>query len=144
MARLNADLSNYSESTSYEALPPGWYQAIVEDSEIRTGPKGEYINWTFQLIGNNKKVWDIMSLSNKISMERLKSLAIACQHKNPNFISDTEELHGEELMIKLKIQEDEKYGTKNSICGFRTVNSKKPIDAKKKTSTEEAKLPWNI
>jgi hypothetical protein len=123
MAQINANLANYETQESFSPLPPGEYKATVMDSEIKQGGKGPYINWTFKISGHPNKVWDIMSLGNDISMQRLKTLAVACGHKNPNYIADTEELHGKYFIVKLKIEIDEtgQYAPKNKVAGFKCV-----------------------
>jgi len=128
MAQLNANLSNVEGQIGFETLPPGWYRARVESSEIKEGPKGNYINWTFGIVGKPNRVWDRMSLSNEISMKRLKGMAIACGHKNPNFIADTEELHGLECMVRLKLETDEtgQYEPKNAISAFKPIDGTAP------------------
>lgn len=140
MAQLNANLSNIEGQIGFEPLPPGFYRARVEDSEIKEGPAGNYIAWTLQIVGKPNKVWDRMSLSNEISMKRLKGMAMACGHKNPNFIGDTEELHGLECMVRLKIETDEtgKYEPKNAITAFKPIDGSTPTMAAPVPTTEAA------
>ncbi|MGD9216518.1 MAG: DUF669 domain-containing protein [Desulfobacteraceae bacterium] len=154
MAQLNANLTNYESETGFDVLPPGWYHAKVIDSAIKQGNKGPYINWTYEIVGRPNRVWDIMSTGNEFSMKRLKSLAVCAGHPNPNFIADTEELHGKEFLVQLKIEKDPsgQYGDKNKASGF------KPLDAgKEKTSvaspaagqqpaseqTQQVVMPWD-
>ncbi len=144
MAQLDKDLTDYEESSDFELLPPGWYEARVADSEIKEGPKGDYINWTFEIIGHPAMVWDIMSLGNDISMRRLKSLAVCAGHSNPNYIADTEELHGKELLVKLKIEKDKtgEYADKNRISAFKPMADNKPPKPVVKPDTKDQKMPW--
>lgn len=137
MAQLNANLTNVDGQVGFETLPPGWYRAQVVDSEIKEGPKGNYIRWTFAISGKPNKVWDTMSLANEISMKRLKGLAIAAGHPNPNFIADTEELHGKECMVRLKVETDPtgQYEPKNAISAF------KPVDGAPAAPTQIAEAP---
>jgi hypothetical protein len=126
MTIINIDLSNVQTDEGFDTLPPGWYEAEVEDSEIKNGKNAEYIQWTFSIISKPNKVWDIMSFSEKaypITQKRLKSLAIACGHHNPNYVADTEELHGCRLLIRLKIDKDVtgQYGDKNKITDFKPL-----------------------
>jgi len=130
----------------------------VIDSEIKDGPKGNYIDWTYEIVGKPNRIWDVMSLSNSVSMSRLKSLAVACGLHNPNFIADTEELHGREFMVRLKIEEDEngQYEPKNKATAFKAVEEScvKPVSfqqpridahiASSKTSTQsqQPRMPW--
>lgn len=124
MAQLNANLTGVEGQVGFEVLPPGWYPAQVVDSEIKDGPKGSYIQWTFELTGKPNRIWDVMSLGNEISMKRLKGLAIAAGHPNPNFIGDTEELHGKQCMIRLKVETDPNghYEPKNKISAFKALD----------------------
>ena len=123
MAQLNANLSEYDTQESFDVLPPGEYAAQVVDSEIKEGAKGPYINWTFQVAGKPNKIWDVMSLGNEVSMKRLKTLATCAGHVNPNYIADTEELHGKAIVLKLKVETDEtgQYAPKNKVAGFRSL-----------------------
>ena len=46
MAKVNADLSNYETQERPDPLQPGWYEAVVHNSEIKQGPSGPYITWS--------------------------------------------------------------------------------------------------
>jgi hypothetical protein len=77
-------------------------------------------------------------------------MAIACGHKNPNFIADTEELHGLQCMVKLKIETDEtgKYEPKNAISAFKPIEGVAAGPAlvatpeAKAAPAPKAKMPW--
>ena len=91
MAQINQDMSGYDTQEGFEPLKAGWYEAVILDSEIKKGPAGPYINWQFGIVGHPNKVWDVMSLGNSVSMQRLKTLCKCCGHPNPNYLADTEE-----------------------------------------------------
>lgn len=120
---VNINLTGVEVQEGFDVLPVGWYTAIVEDSEIKDGPKGSYINWQFAIEGKPNKVWDIMSLGNEISIRRLKSLTVFCGHQNPNYLQDTNELHGARVQVRLKIETDDtgQYEPKNRISAFKPV-----------------------
>ena len=126
MAQISVDLTQYEAQEGFDLLPPGWYSAEIVDSEIKEGKKGPYINWTFQIIGKPNKIWTITSLGNEISLEILKTIATCCGHRNPNYIADTEELHGKRCQIKVKIKTDESgtYEPKNEISGYKPMDGK--------------------
>jgi len=146
MALVNMDLNNYEEEVGFEVLPPGWYEAQVVDSDIKEGGKGQYINWTLDIVGKPNKVWDIMSLSNDISLKRLKTMAVCCGHPNPNFLADTEELHGKFCQIRLKIEKDKTgtYEDKNRITAFKPSKpSNTPANQiETEAKAEPTKKPW--
>lgn len=137
MSQIDQDLSGYSEQIGFDCLSPGWYSARVIDSEIKEGPKGQYINWTFEITGYPNRVWDVMSLSSEVSKRRLKTLAKCSRHPNPNYIADTDELHGLSCMVRLKIERSEEYDDKNRITAF------KPIEDPKEDPDTEADLGGN-
>jgi len=141
MAQLNANLNDYDSQEGFDPLAPGWYQARVANSEIKNGPKGDYINWEFDIIGHPNKVWDVMSLGNEVSMRRLKTLATCSGHRNPNYIGDTEELHGLECLVNLKVETDPtgQYEPKNKIKGFKPVGKPKVVPGGKATAEPQAK-----
>ena len=60
---INMDLTGVEAKATFDPLPPGDYQATIENSEVKTGSKGEYISWTFSIDDKPNKVWDIMSLA---------------------------------------------------------------------------------
>ena len=150
MVQLNADLSSVEEQQPFDCLAPAWYPAEVVDSEIKEGPKGMYINWTWQILGKPNKVFDIMSLTNEISMSRLKSMAIACRHPNPQFVENTDDLHGKPCQVRLKIEKDPsgQYSDKNKITGFRDIDFTATSSESKATiqpnaiTQKQIKMPW--
>jgi len=131
MANLGIDLTGIEAQEGFDLLPPGDYHARVANSEIKEGAKGPYIQWEFEIVGKPNRVWDIMSLSNKISLQRLKTLATVAGHPNPNNLQDTEELHGLECIVKLKIEHDKTgmYDDKNRISSFKPLKNKSVMPA---------------
>ena len=121
MANINKNLTNYDVQEGFDLLEPGWYEVRVIDSQIKEGPKGDYILWTLEIIGKPNRIWDNMSLGNDVAMSRLKTLAKCCGHPNPSYIGDTEELHGKMCQVRLKVEKDDtgRYEPKNKITAFK-------------------------
>jgi len=145
MAQLNADLSNYDTQEGFDVLEPGWYEAVVSDSEIKDGKNGSYIQWTWEVVGKPNRLWDYMSLGNEVAMQRLKTMAACCGHSNSNFLADTEELHGKKCLLRLKIQKDEGYEPKNKITSFKPIEKSttpQPPPVEKPTAQPQQKMPW--
>lgn len=128
MAQINANLSEYEAEEKLSPLPPGWYEAEVSDSEIKQGKTSGnmYIQWEFQVIGKPNKVWMTTVLGNDIAMKILKTMATCLGHRNPNYIADTEELHGRRCQIRLVIKTDPNgdYDAKNEVKGFKPIEKK--------------------
>ena len=111
---LNMNLSNVDDS-AYKPLPAGDYPVRVIDSEVRESRSGESrLSFTYQITSGQyagRQIFDGFSLwsSNptavEISQRRLKSMALACHHPNPNYIQDSSEFHGKEMIVRTAIRE---------------------------------------
>ena len=143
MAQLNADMTNYDTQEGFEPLKAGWYEAEIQDSEIKKGPAGPYINWTFGIVGYPNKVWDVMSLGNSISMQRLKTLCKCAGHPNPNYLADTEEIHGKRCLVRLKIEVDEsgQYDPKNKVSAFKAIETTQSLPQETAAAAPAGTLP---
>ena len=114
MAILNANLSSYQTQEGSVIIPPGEYQVRVIDSKISTAKTGsQLLQVTFEIQGpthRGMKLFDNFVLGHDVAMSRLKTLAHVSGHPSPDYIRETEELHGLQLIVKVKIEEDAKYG----------------------------------
>ena len=112
---LNQNLAQTEEYGTYKALPPGDYAVRVIDDPVRETRAGESrLTFTYEVIDGpyaGRQIFDGFSLwsSNpkavSVAQSRLKSLAIACRHRNPNYIADSSELLGKELIVRTAIRE---------------------------------------
>ena len=112
---LNMNLSNVEESGNYTPLPAGDYPVRVIDSEVRESRSGESrLSFTYQVTSGQyagRQIFDGFSLwsSNpkavNVAQSRLKSMALACHHPNPNYIQDSSEFHGREMIVRTAIRE---------------------------------------
>lgn len=112
MATLNFDLSETGNFDSYSLLDPGEYAVRITDSSITETRSGESrLTFVYTVDGTNRKVFDNLSFwsSNPkavdMAKKKLKSIAIACGHKNPNYVADSSELHGKQMLVTLGIRE---------------------------------------
>lgn len=128
MARINADLSGYDTCDDFAPVPPGEYVVKVDSTEVKVSKAGnEMVSVMFEILGPThagRKLFDQFVLKNEVAMKRLKSLATAAGHRNPNWISDSDELHGLECIVKVKVddQENTGYEPKNVISSFKPLN----------------------
>ncbi len=112
---LNMNLTNTEEYGTYRPLPPDDYRIRIVDSEIRQTRTGENrLSYTYEVIDGpyaGHQIFDGFSLwsSNpkavSVAQSRLKSLAIACRHPNPNIIADSSEMHGKTCVVRTAIRE---------------------------------------
>jgi len=154
MAQINANLEGVTpqEGKGFEVRSPGWYPLRINDSDIKTKEGSEPCIHLEIVIedGRPGKVWDYLSLGQKltksgktaqeISFERLKAIAIAVGHPNPNYIADTGELHGLRCLGKLKIKKDPKgvYDDKNEITAYKPITGNAVPAPPQATETTQA------
>lgn len=151
MAQINTNLSDYEVQDAFETLTPGWYEAVVDNSEVCVAKSSgnQYIKWTFSIEGKPNKIWTNTMLNNDVSMRILKTMATCCGHKNPNYIADTEELHGKKCQIKVAVDVDKNgdYEPKNVIKGFKpstqvSASTAKFTAASVTEQTKSVQMPW--
>lgn len=127
MAQINVDLKDYQEYDDFTPIPPGEYVVHVVDSEVKQSKSGNWMAaFTFEILGPNhvgRKLWDNFVLSNEVALRRLKSMAVATKHPNPNYLRDTEELHGRKCIVRVDIREEEGYQPQNRIKAFKALEA---------------------
>lgn len=125
MGTLNLDLSNIEAMDDFSPVPPGEYVVTVADSEVTHSKAGNLMaTLTYEILGPThagRRIWDHYVIKNEVAMKRLKSMAQAAGHRNPNFIRDTEELHGLRCIVRVTVEEQDGYAPKNKITAFKPL-----------------------
>lgn len=142
MAKLNMDLSEYDEG--FDLIPPKTEEEFeIISGEVKQGQKGRYINWVVVACGKyaGKRIWDNMSLTHEVGLRRLKAMATACGHKNPNYIADTDELVGKRFIgvVGIEIDKNGQFEDKNKITAFKAKGGTKPKPQDFKEFIDESK-----
>ena len=115
MAVLNMNLSNYDALDVYRPLPPGDYPVAIVDSEIKETKTGDQqVVFTYEI---------------QEGEHRLKTIAIACGHRNPNMVSDTSEFHGHYMFITCGAPREYNGKEYTNISGYADINSKQAAGA---------------
>ena len=122
------DANEVDPSSTFEPLPAGKYNALIFASETKTTSKGDgqYLSLTFKITAPEeyagRQVWCNLNLDNpsakavEIAQKQLSSICRATGVMNPE---DSEELHGIEMVIRLKVRpETAQYPASNEISGF--------------------------
>jgi hypothetical protein len=117
MARINMDLTEV-KTDGYRVLPEDWYAATVMDSELTESTTGKpMITWTWHL-DSGRRLRDYVLIEAPSGQEKLKKMAQALGHPNPNFVGDSDELHGLRCLIKVVVKDG-----KNWINGFKPLHN---------------------
>lgn len=139
------DCTQVEPAKAFEALPAGWYTAMVDESEIK-GTKagtGFYMKVRFSLLDEgmkNRKVFANITLRNpsqqaeEIGMRELSALGHAVGVLN---IGDSAQVLNKVLQIKLAIKTSEQYGTQNEVKGYKAQGDAAAV-ADQPSATEAA------
>jgi len=139
---------------NFDPLPPGWYQGGIKSAELKTTKdgSGKYIAVRYDITGpthSGRVVFGNINIRNKsekaeeIGRQQLGDLIRAIGLPT---ISDTDQLIGGNVSIKLAIREQEGYEPTNEIKAYKaTDGSKAPaISAPQAASASNGKAapPW--
>lgn len=131
MAQLNFDASTVSPSESIEAIPAGWYNAQIDQSEMKPTKDGSgaYLELRFSVLDGqyaNRKVFTRLNLrnSNPVAQEiAYKQLSAICHATGVMQVQDSQQLHGRPLKIKVKVRAASgDYEASNEISSFKNIN----------------------
>lgn len=159
MAYIGTDLKSVTQDDmdgpgGWKCLEPGEYAMVVTDSDYKSNRAGNGANLMLavQTVDGKAKWREFLALDNKseaavrIARAKLKQLAIAVGHKNPDYIGDSAELHGKPFLavVKTEVANDPKFGDLNGevnrIAAFKPMNGAKlQADAEAKQATAKAK-----
>lgn len=124
-------------TNNYDAIPAGMYEATIANAEIKSAKSGgKYINIRYDITGPahiGRVVFGMITLSNpsqkaeEVGKTQLGELVQAIGLDKP--LADTDQLIGGSLIIKLDVEESEKYGSQNRVRGFRPASKAKPTVA---------------
>jgi len=146
MPVFDFDVSTYEapKRTSFEPLPPGDYNAMITDSQMKITKSGtgEYLELTLQIIEgahSGRRLWERLNVvnSNKVAEEiarsQLNGIKLAC---NIDKLESSEQLHDIPFIVSLDI--DRRDPTRNKIMGYTPAGSA-PRPA---TAAPSNKKPW--
>lgn len=132
-AILNFDATNIAPDTgSQDALPAGWYDVVMEASEMKPTKDGTgaYLETKFNVIAPQphagKKVFARLNLRNQNATAQeiaYKQLSAICHAVGVLQVADSAQLHNLPLKVKLKLRKaDGDYEANNEITAFKNIN----------------------
>lgn len=139
------------DTGGFEPLPAGEYQVNIGGAELcnTKAGTGQYINLALDVIGpthQGRKLWAKLNIRNpsakaeEIGRSQLNSVMRAIGLVN---LSDTDELIGGKLTVKVTIKDDE-YGRGNEVKAYKAIGgSAAPVPAAATASAPaKAAPPW--
>lgn len=127
---MRISIPKEEQGTEYELAYPGNYVARIVNSEVKAGPKAEYIEWTFELDGVTQnaegapvtgrigRVFERTTLAEGAKW-RLAQLVKAAEADPADF--DPTELHGKEIRVDVEVSREQGYKPRNEIKKFYKV-----------------------
>ena len=132
MAQLNFDATQVAPEMGFETVPAGWYNAMIDESEIKPTKDGSgaYLQTRFNIIDGqyaNRKIYMRLNLRNtnpvaqEIAYKQLSAIAHAVGVLH---VQDSSQLHGLPMKIKVKLRKDTsgQYEDSNEISSIKNIN----------------------
>jgi hypothetical protein len=140
---------------NYEPLPAGWYTVTISQAELKDtkAGNGQYIKLRYDVTGpthQGRVVFGNLNIKNpnqkaeEIGRQQLGDIMRAIGLAK---VTDTDQLIGNSLSIKLDVKQDAQYGASNEVKGFKSVSgSAAPaaasMPAAAAPATAKAAPPW--
>lgn len=113
-----------------DPIPEGWYNVMIDNSEISPTKNGDgaVLKLRFKVVdGNfiNRSVYGRLNIRNandiaqRIALAQLSAISHAVGIMQ---VSDSQQLHGIPLKIRVKVVEQEGYSPSNDIIAYKNVN----------------------
>lgn len=125
------EMPKNERSGDFSPLPAGWYTARITAAEIKetNARTGQYIKIRYDIVGpthQGRVVFGNLNIKNpnpkaeEIGRQQLGDLMRAVGMAR---VSDTDELIGKVLVIKLKVREAQgEYAASNDVSGFKATD----------------------
>jgi hypothetical protein len=139
---------------SFEPLPAGWYTSTISQAELKAtkAGNGQYIKLRYDITGpshqgrvvfGNLNIKNANAKAEEIGRQQLGEIMRAIGLAK---VTDTDQLIGGQISIKLDVKQDEKYGASNEVRGYKSVSgSAAPVAASSPASapaSTKAAPPW--
>jgi len=140
---------------NFEPLPAGWYTVTISEAELKDtkAGNGQYIKLRYDVTGpthQGRVVFGNLNIKNpnqkaeEIGRQQLGDIMRAIGLAK---VTDTDQLIGNSLSIKLDVKQDAQYGASNEVKGFKSMSgSAAPaaasMPAAAAPATAKAAPPW--
>jgi hypothetical protein len=140
---------------NFEPLPAGWYTVTISQAELKDtkAGNGQYIKLRYDVTGpthQGRVVFGNLNIKNpnpkaeEVGRQQLGDIMRAIGLAK---VTDTDQLIGNSLSIKLDVKQDAQYGASNEVKGFKSVSgSAAPVAASMPAAaapaTAKAAPPW--
>lgn len=117
-------------NSNYDPLPAGWYTATITQAELKDtkAGNGQYIKLRYDITGpshQGRVVFGNLNIKNQsakaeeIGRQQLGEIMRAIGLAK---VTDTDQLIGGQISIKLEVKNDAQYGASNEVKAFKSVS----------------------
>jgi hypothetical protein len=117
-------------NSNYDPLPAGWYTATITQAELKDtkAGNGQYIKLRYDITGpshQGRVVFGNLNIKNpnpkaeEIGRQQLGEIMRAIGLAK---VTDTDQLIGGQISIKLEVKNDAQYGASNEVKAFKSVS----------------------
>lgn len=123
------DATQVEPQESFDPIPAGEYNVLIEDSEMKPtkSGNGEYLQITFSVLDgqyNGRKIWDRLNLlnPNQTAVDIAnRTLSAICHATGVMNLTDSVQLHGKTLRVKVAVSQREGYDPSNEIKAYKAI-----------------------
>jgi hypothetical protein len=143
MAQLNFDASQVDPQQSLEPLPTGWYNCVIDNSEIKPTKDGTgaYLSLSFRVLDGDcagRKVYTNLNIQNKNMVAQeiaFKQLSAICHAVGVIQCPQSELLHDKPLQLRVTLQPPKDgYDASNNVKAFKAIED---------GGMQPVQTPWN-
>lgn len=135
MVQLNFDARTVAPAEAPEAIPAGWYNARVTNSEMKptSDGSGAYLQLEMTILDGdfaNRKLFDRINLQNKNPVATeigYRQLSAVCHATGVIQVQDSQQLHGIPLKVKVSLRpagpgaDGKHYDASNEVKGYKNI-----------------------
>lgn len=142
-------------NNNFDVLPAGWYSATIAKAELKNtkAGTGQYIAVQYNITGpsfQGRVVFGNLNIRNpnpkaeEIGRQQLGDLMRSIGLAK---VSDTDQLIGGNLQIKVKVTKSDEYGDGNDVGGFKAIGGAMPsmpssAPSSTPAASSKAAPPW--
>ena len=143
--------NNVDPNTTFDPIPAGWYKAIITASEEKStkAKDGSYLEMKVEVVEGGHKgrlIFERLHLNNKNQTAvdiAQKTLSAICHATGVMTPSNSSELHGKPVMVKVSITPAQGgYDAGNEIKGYEAVDKEQAPAASSGGGGGDNTPPW--
>ncbi len=131
------DAADLPQGGNFDPMPAGWYTATIADAELKPTKdgSGQYIKVRYDITGpthqgrvvfGNLNIKNASAKAEEIGRQQLGEIMRAIGLAK---VTDTDQLIGGSLQIKLEIRQQEGYEPSNDVKGYKATSGSVPTPA---------------